>query len=554
MYHKYFGLKEAPFSIAPNPRYLFMSRRHKEALAHLLYGVNHGGGFVLLTGEVGTGKTTVSRALLKQLPQNTDIAYILNPTLSSVELLASICDELKVSEIRDHTSLKDLSDGLHKFLLENHARGRNTVLIIDEAQHLGYKVMEQIRLLTNLETDEKKLLQIVFIGQPELNELLAKPELRQLAQRITARFHIDPLTLTETQAYIRHRLMVAGMPPSQMLFTKAAIKIIFTACGGIPRLINVACDRALLGAYTHNSPQVDPEIAKAAVNEAAKAGQNHANRLPMILTTLLSLAIVAVIAWIVSRQLGWLAPTATSEPPAVVESGVIDRSAAPTPKPVLLPSAPISKANTEYSEEQILFASYASQEEATNALQQALDVFPGALDSPCKQLESFGIQCLAETLRSWEQLIDYNRPAVLTLEVAGERRYAAVIALDEKRQLRLLAHSGEPQSWPKFVLGQYWTGDSQILWQPPSSYQPALKPGERSPFVRWVAGSFATLDNQPKPLAEFHYNRELEQRVTLFQAENQLTADGIVGIRTVLKMNDALAADFSLVAPADGGQ
>lgn len=560
MYHQYFGLKEPPFSIAPNPAYLFMSRRHKEALAHLLYGVSHGGGFVLLTGEVGTGKTTISRALLKRLPKNTDIAYILNPTLSTVELLATICDELKVEGITDATSLKDLSDHLHTFLLENHAHGRNTVLIIDEAQHLDYKVMEQIRLLTNLETDEKKLLQIVFIGQPELNELLAKNELRQLAQRITARFHIEPLTLQETQAYIRHRCMVAGMPASQSLFTSAAVKIIFKACSGIPRLINVTCDRALLGAYTHNSPKVDTDIAKSAVSEAATPTKINASRLPLVVGGVLATAIVVVLIWSLTR------PTITPHQPAIAHNsatqnqGTIERrDTLPTePEPIVNLKQQTAKQATQFSPQQptqppswttgqLIEQTYGLFNNAINTLQQTLAVFPGPLESPCQQLPSFSVECLEETLRSWDDLIDLNRPAILTLEVAGSNRYAVVINVDGQKQLQLLKSDGNTAQWPLFELGQYWTGKATLLWQPPNSYEEILKPGDRAPFVRWVAKSFAEIDGQTEPLARVHYNQALEQRVTLFQANNDLKPDGIVGVKTILKINDALNNDFGLL-------
>jgi general secretion pathway protein A len=247
MYHSYFGLQEEPFSIAVNPRYLFMSARHRDALAHLLYGVGGGGGFILLTGEVGTGKTTINRCLLEQLPEQTDIAIILNPALNALELLASVCDELGIDYAQADTSLKTLTDRLHEFLLENHRRGRNTVLLIDEAQHLQFDVLEQIRLLTNLETNTRKLLQIVLVGQPELSAILAKPELRQLNQRITARYELQPLNLGETDAYIRHRLQVAGLPANQELFPPRVVRGIHRKTRGIPRLINVLCGRMLLG-------------------------------------------------------------------------------------------------------------------------------------------------------------------------------------------------------------------------------------------------------------------------------------------------------------------
>src|SRR6056300_1351515 len=246
MYHHYFGLAESPFSIAVNPRYLFMSARHRDALAHLLYGVGSGGGFILLTGEVGTGKTTINRCLLDQLPDSTDLAIVLNPALSAVELLATVCDEFEIEYPRDSLSLKRLTDALHGFLLDNHARGRRSVLMIDEAQHLDFDVLEQIRLLTNLETNDEKLLQIILIGQPELTEKLARPELRQLNQRITARYNLQPLNREETEAYIQHRLHVAGLAAGRTLFPKRVVREIHRRTQGIPRQINLLCDRTLL--------------------------------------------------------------------------------------------------------------------------------------------------------------------------------------------------------------------------------------------------------------------------------------------------------------------
>ena len=267
MYHHYFGLSEAPFSIAVNPRYLFMSARHRDALAHLLYGVGSGGGFILLTGEVGTGKTTINRCLLEQMPDDTDIAIVLNPALDARELLATVCDELGIEYDAAQPSLKTLTDALHAYLLENHARGRKTVLLIDEAQHLDFDVLEQIRLLTNLETNSEKLLQIILIGQPELAQLLARPELRQLNQRITARYNLEPLNLAETGAYIHHRLQVAGMTPDREIFPPAVVRGIYRHTRGIPRLINVLCDRILLGAYGRNKNRADRAMLRLAVQE-----------------------------------------------------------------------------------------------------------------------------------------------------------------------------------------------------------------------------------------------------------------------------------------------
>ena len=275
MYHQYFGLKEAPFSIAVNPRYLFMSARHREALAHLLYGVGEGGGFILLTGEVGTGKTTINRCLLDQLPDNINLALVLNPAVSAVELLATVCDELGIVYDQGETSLKVLTDKIHNFLLANHANKRKTVLLIDEAQHLKFDVLEQIRLLTNLETNTEKLLQIILVGQPELQQLLARPELRQLSQRITARYQLKPLNLEETDAYIRHRLQIAGFPAGQELFPVRVVKRLYEASQGVPRLINVLCDRILLGAYGQNKNRIDESLFRQAAEEVFGEGSEQ---------------------------------------------------------------------------------------------------------------------------------------------------------------------------------------------------------------------------------------------------------------------------------------
>lgn len=265
MYTGFFGLTEQPFSIAPNPQYLFMSNRHKEALAHLSHGLGDSGGFVLLTGEVGTGKTTVSRCMLEQLPENTEVAFVLNPALSELELLATICDEWRIRFKRSDATLKMLTDKIKNRLLKNHAAGKNTILIIDEAQHLKSEVLEQLRLLTNLETNTRKLLQIILIGQPELQQLLKRQELRQLAQRITARYHLLPLTVQEVAMYIQHRLRVGGC--ERPIFDKQAIEQIHKRTKGFPRLVNLLCDRALMGAYAVSSPFVTKKIVAQAALE-----------------------------------------------------------------------------------------------------------------------------------------------------------------------------------------------------------------------------------------------------------------------------------------------
>lgn len=255
-----------PFTITPDPAYLYLSPRHQEALGHLLYGTGQYGGFVQLTGEVGTGKTTVVRTLLEQKLVDVDVAMIHNPSQNELQFVQSICDELGVAYDHANLTLKTLVDALNAHLLKVHAAGRRTVLIIDEAQNLPRDVLEQVRLLTNLETHKEKLLRIMLIGQPELAELLARPDLRQLASRITARYHLMPLSEPETGEYIRHRLHVAGS--FEDVFAPAAIREIHRAARGVPRLINILCDRSLLGAYAQGTRRVTPEIVRKAAAES----------------------------------------------------------------------------------------------------------------------------------------------------------------------------------------------------------------------------------------------------------------------------------------------
>ena len=266
MYTSFFGLSEKPFAITPDPRYLYLSERHAEALAHLLYGINESGGFIQLTGEVGTGKTTVVRTLLSRVPHHADVAVILNPRVTPVEFLLTICEELGLGIAEaDRDSVKQMVDALNRRLLGAHAEGRRIIVLVDEAQNLSIDVLEQVRLLTNLETPTQKLLQIILIGQPELRELLDRTDLRQLAQRITGRYHLKPLSREETKGYVRHRLRVAGA--TQEIFTPAALLELHRLSQGIPRVINVACDRALLGAYTQETKKISASLVRRAAGE-----------------------------------------------------------------------------------------------------------------------------------------------------------------------------------------------------------------------------------------------------------------------------------------------
>lgn len=265
MYHTYFGFRERPFQLVPNPDYLYLSKHHEEALAHLKYAITHGEGFAEITGEVGTGKTTLCRVFLESLTEETEVAYIFNPNLTSLELIKAINDEFEIDSKKE--TAKELIDTLNQFLLKKRADKKNIVLLIDEAQNLSRDVLEQLRILSNLETSSQKLMQIILVGQPELDIILNSHEMRQLAQRISIRCHLFPLDLKETCDYIRHRVLVASEKKSDVVISQSALKKIHHYSGGIPRLINILCDRAFLFAYVAQKKTISGAIVHKAVQE-----------------------------------------------------------------------------------------------------------------------------------------------------------------------------------------------------------------------------------------------------------------------------------------------
>ncbi|RDY65389.1 ExeA family protein [Lysobacter soli] len=298
MYLEHYGLIEPPFSITPDPRFVFLSERHRDALAHLLFGITQGGGggFVQLTGEVGTGKTTLCRLLLEQVPENTRVALVLNPRVTPVELLESICEELHIELEGRRGSTKALVDALNVYLLDAYAQGLRVVLVIDEAQNLSVEALEQVRLLTNLETPTQKLLQIVLLAQPELRAMLAREDMRQLAQRITARFHLTPLDASETGEYLRHRYRVAG--GTRFPFDASAVKRIHVHSGGVPRLINVIAERSLLAGFAHDVPMLDARWVDRAAAEVLPAPARRTRRwLFAVPVAALLLASMGMAAW-----------------------------------------------------------------------------------------------------------------------------------------------------------------------------------------------------------------------------------------------------------------
>lgn len=570
MYHQHFGLNEAPFSIAVNPRYLFMSQRHRDALAHLLYGVSGGGGFILLTGEVGTGKTTVNRCLLEQLPDTTDLAIILNPALSAVELLATACDELKIDYPQGTESLKALTDALHRYLLDNHERGRKTVLMIDEAQHLDFDVLEQIRLLTNLETNDEKLLQIILIGQPELTEKLSRPELRQLNQRITARYNLQPLNLQETTAYIRHRLKVAGLRSGVSLFESAAVKQIHNLTRGIPRLINVLCDRALLGAYGQQRSRVNKKL----IAEAAAEVFGEKAAVPVSQSNVGKRALLALLVAAASAAGGyWLNQSNVSESNILARGPASDLSAGPDASVSDNDYDLSGRSSTQPSQQPAVISRNKlgneinagivdggfSQPEVSAALGQ--DITPtvpawelriqeanerfwqAASNTPvpstvCPPPKITGLSCSKQAVNVWNDVMSLNRPVLL--EMVTKDKFAAaalVLAFGDARALTWTRQG--ILEVPLGELADSWTGGVQYLWQAPQGWTGSVGLGSNSPVVDVIAQMFATLDGMAAPKVE-SFGPALEARVQLFQEREGIAADGVVGEQTILRLNDRL--------------
>lgn len=535
MYLQYFGLRENPFSIPPDPHYLYLSRGHQEALAHLQYGLNEAGGFVQLTGEVGTGKTLLIRTLVEKLPEKIDIALVLYPVLTVSEFVAAICDELGIKHPGEQASLKQLIDVLNAHLLQTHARGRRTVLVIDEAQNLSREVLEQVRLLTNLETTKQKLLQIILIGQPELAQMLAQPDLRQLAQRITARHGLTALTHDETCDYIAHRCRVAGA--RKPLFNRAAMHRVHRATGGIPRLINILCDRALLGAYTHGKPMVDGRIVSRA------AGEVGPGVIPRRWSWLRSLAVAAALGLVViAAAWQWWPDSLRLALPG--KSAAVEAPAGPEPAvPAAAPSDVVAVVTPPAELPMALDAWLVRPEARTDTETAMKDLFNRwGLDyttlagaTACECALNAGLHCVYQT-GTWNNLREHNRPAVIELQDAsGGKHHVVVTALTADSVS--LALGDAPREFPLPEVGRMWFGKYLLLWKPQTPAQEMLRLGERGVAVVWLRDALARERGEPLAVgASDLFDRELQAQLKQFQNRHQLTADGIAGDSTLTKL------------------
>jgi general secretion pathway protein A len=539
MYTSFFGLSEKPFAITPDPRYLFLSERHAEALAHLLYGINESGGFIQLTGEVGTGKTTVVRTLLSRVPQHADVAVILNPRITATEFLLTICEELGLDiGPADRDSVKTMVDALNRRLLDSHAEGRRVVVIVDEAQNLSPDVLEQVRLLTNLETPTQKLLQIILIGQPELAVLLDRTELRQLAQRVTGRYHLSPLSREETQEYVRHRLRVAGAAGE--IFTRRALREVHRLSGGIPRIINVCCDRALLGAYTRELRIVDPSLVRRAAGEVY--GRRYLPRWVLWSGSAVGAAALAATWWLPWRE--WLPAAAPTLALAPVPASGADAAAASAPASAAAePAAALPPVAPPAVNLDDMLAANAGSTSEPAAYRRLLALWGTVLTGdkdPCGQAQRAGLACLDQH-GSWAQVRMLNRPAILTLtDDHGERHRVVLTALDEHDATLTLGEHSERV--PLEVVSRVWFGDFTVIWRPRSSRPRVLAMGSSGDEVRWLRRSLSALRGSAvDPEKDDVYDRDLASAVQEFQRQHRLNADGIAGILTQVVLDSALA-------------
>ena len=613
MYMRFFGLKQEPFSLAPDPRYLYMSKRHREALAHLLYGVGGGGGFVLLSGEIGAGKTTVCRCFLEQIPKRCNVAYIFNPKLTVLELVTSICDEFHIPVQAPHgqpATVKVYVDALNEFLLKTHAVGQNNVLIIDEAQMLAVEVLEQLRLLTNLETNERKLLQIVLIGQPELRTMLDRPDLEQLAQRVIARFHLKALSSKETEHYIRHRLSVAGMTRS-IPFDRKALQRIHEIARGVPRRINLLCDRVMLGAYAHGKHAADIAMIEKAAREVFgksessdpdRSGVGRGAGLGLVVATGLALtallafaiyggwrkfsdpAVVAVVGS-ASASASASAASAASASASRVEPRAAGAVSAPASAGVPLVAASAASAAAVAARPALVGAASSAASAATPAavapmtalgsasasaatdFRTVLKTFgrdersswrelapmwgaaAGADGDPCSAAARQHLRCskFAATLPMLRSL---GRPGFVNLRDDGGKTVSVVLVGLGSTTATLLA-GGRRTTVPLAPLTKAWQGEFGTLWRLPDGYATAIAEGASGPLVDRLATQLAALAGEPAPAGPQSMDAALRAKVSRFQSKHGLNPVGKAGPTTFMQINRATGVDEPRLS-ADG--
>jgi general secretion pathway protein A len=578
MYAGFFGLQHAPFSIAPDPRYLYMSERHREALAHLLYGIEGGGGFVLLSGEIGAGKTTICRCFLEQIPAHCRVAYIFNPKLTVSDLLRTICSEFQV-EVRHEgigpATIKDYLDPLNEYLLRSHAAGEHNILIIDEAQNLTPHVLEQLRLLTNLETTERKLLQIILIGQPELREMVARPELEQLAQRVIARFHLGALSEAETRQYIAHRMAVAGLK-GPLPFSDRALSRIHALTSGVPRRINLLCDRALLGAYASGQSRVERSVVDKAAGEVFEPPRSAPAWAELLtrkhrLTTLglgaLGGALAAAMlfgVWTLTQPRAPVQDHTAATAESTAPTPAASQTAASLPAPATTPqtsapsaslpgaaSAPPAESAPTEVPPHIGPPGFADLLQSENAALRELGPIWGQSlpdADPCARAEREQLQCFRIGRMTLNGLRQLDRPAALTLRFPGQARGWALLTAMTSDTATLQVGN---QRWlmPLTALADIWRGEYTTLWRLPPDQSGRLGNGNSGPAAVWATQQLKRLQaSGDLPASALSF----DQKVRAFQNANGLDADGIAGPMTFMLVNLAAGVAEPRLGKAPG--
>ena len=569
IYLQHFGLKREPFSIVPDPGFLYPSHQHRQAVAHLKYGLDREGGFILLTGEVGTGKTTLTRTMLQRIPAHVRVAYVLNSKLNESDLLASICSELSIKiPTRKHISFsKTCIDVLNQDLLEAHAAGKKTLIVIEEAQNLSHDVLETLRLLSNLETNTHKLLHILLVGQPELLEILGQNKLRQLNQRVVSRFHLLPLDKTEIANYINHRLHHAGAGGA--IFDTNCVDTLFKLTKGVPRLINLICHQALLAAYSTGAKTVSAKLVKLSSKEILVDLNPTNGRSRLAAAVLASVVFIALAAALTPlKNINWndyltrfnshsdgpssvsLDTTATKDPVVaptvsqeIVNTGLVDIEQLPPDdqfiESVLSGSSEASIQMDEKNRNWQENAESRSKNPLINLLNlwnvPASDIY--TLDEFDALAERSGLRSVQVNTTTLSALSLIDRPGIVFMQqTSGLEKSHLVLHIGEFT-IRLIS-SGEIIVMDRSAFLDQWTASYLYLWRSPDSFE-MLKPGDfNKPALAWLQGKLGLVnDGLEQLITGGNYSVAIQTQVTDFQRQQNIIADGIVGRQTLMRLN-----------------
>ncbi|MCE2572295.1 ExeA family protein [Motilimonas eburnea] len=549
MYFDFFGLSENPFSIVPAPDYFYLSERHQQALTHLMYSLPGGtGGFVLLTGEVGTGKTTVCRTWLSQLNDQTALAYILNPSVNEIELLETICDEFAIPYTAGQDDLKSLFELLTDYLNHNHQQGLHSVLLIDEAQLLTPLSLELLKLLTQIEYRDQKLLKVVLIGQPELLALLRQESLLTLAQGINTRYHLLPLNYQDICHYVAHRLKVAGC--RFKVFSRMALKELQLHSNGVPRIVNLICDQSMLAAFAQGKHQVSARMVRQVANELQ--GIQHQGVWRQLLEPYQEAISALALGAVIGSAIIGLTPTST--PPALTQlsqnnSWFIPSWQAMSVTPSLAASQQQNQSlssNTQNEgkdkpshdqQREFLNKLIAQSHSMAPAMQSLYQIWGYSLPAEradCDTGSIVGLHCVQASHANIAQLKKMNHPVVVKMRDPNQQDYYVTLAKIYRGVELLIAgqHIRVSEDW----FTRHWQGEFTLLWKAPLHFDGPLQRGDQGPAVTWLSESLAQLDPKQTQVTDT-FDHQLERSLKLFQQQQTLDVDGIAGAQTLLQLN-----------------